>query len=180
MPTYPSDLTGDKWRLIHPLFPPPSKRGRPRAWPIRQIVDAIFYVVRGGIAWRMLPLDYPPWKTVYHYFRRWRLDGLWSRVHRCLHQAVQGRAGRHPFASAGIVDSQSVKTTEAGGPPVALRKTSGNGSLGDTLRSSVEILQRQDSRFNHGAGWSSGPSRGSGATGGSRRITSARSKPPKP
>jgi len=76
MPTYPSDLTGGKWHLIRPLFPPASKRGRPRAWPIRQIVDAIFYVVRGGIAWRMLPIDYPPWKTVYHYFRRWRAGGL--------------------------------------------------------------------------------------------------------
>jgi transposase len=59
-----------------PLFPPSFRRGRPRQWPVRRIVDAIFYVVRGGIAWRMLPSDYPPWKTVYHYFRRWRMDGI--------------------------------------------------------------------------------------------------------
>jgi putative transposase len=116
MSTYPSDLSDKEWSLVRPLFPPSSRRGRPRQCPVRRIVDAIFYVVRGGIAWRMLPSDYPPWKTVYHYFRRWRMDGIWVRLHRTLRHAVRRQAGRHPHASAAIVDSQSVKTTEAGGP----------------------------------------------------------------
>ena len=116
IPTYPSDLSDREWSLVRTLFPPSSRRGRPRRWPVRRIVNAIFYVVRGGIAWRMLPSDYLPWKTVYHYFRRWRMDGIWVRLHRMLWHAVCRQAGRHPHASAAVVDSQSVKTMEAGGP----------------------------------------------------------------
>ena len=82
---------------------------------MREILDAVFYVVRGGCAWRLLPHDFPPWKTVYHYFRAWRIDGTWERLHRALRERVRVRLGRDPQPSAGICDSQSVKTTGVGG-----------------------------------------------------------------
>jgi putative transposase len=82
---------------------------------LREILDAVFYVVRGGCTWRLLPHDFPPWKTVYHYFRAWRIDGTWERMHAALRQRVRVRLKRNPQPSAAIVDSQSVKTTGVGG-----------------------------------------------------------------
>jgi putative transposase len=112
---YPSDLTDAQWTRLELLLPPGRPGGRPRAHPVREIVDALRYVLRGGIAWRALPHDYPPWQTAYHYFRAWRLDGTWERLNDELRDLVRERAGRNAQPSAGILDSQSAKTTEKGG-----------------------------------------------------------------
>lgn len=112
---YPSDLSDAQWMRLEPLLPPVRSGGRPRAHPLREVVDALRYVLRGGIAWRALPHDYPPWQTVYHYFRTWRMDGTWERLNDELRELVRERVGRNAQPSAAILDSQSVKTTEKGG-----------------------------------------------------------------
>lgn len=112
---YPSDLTDAQWGRLEPLLPTTRPGGRPRAHPLREIIDALRYVLRGGIAWRALPHDYPPWQTVYHYFRVWRRDGTWERLNDDLRELVRERAGRQAQPSAAILDSQSSKTTEKGG-----------------------------------------------------------------
>ncbi len=113
---YPTDLTDGEWALLAPHLPPASPRGRPRVHSYRVILNAIFYLVRGGCAWRLLPRDLPPWQTVYHYFRQWRDDGTWARLNTVLREQLRVRQGRAAQPSAGIVDSQSVKTTGVGGP----------------------------------------------------------------
>ena len=110
-----TDLSDAEWACMEPYLPAPSAPGRPRVHPLREILDAVFYVVRGGCAWRLLPHDFPPWKTVYHYFRLWRIDGTWHRLHEALRRRARVRLGRNPQPSAAIVDSQSVKTTGVGG-----------------------------------------------------------------
>src|SRR5262245_63498331 len=110
---YPSDLSDVEWLLIEPLIPAAKAGGRPRRVEMREIVNAMFYVVRSGCAWRMLPHDYPPWSTVYGYFWRWQQTGLWSQINEALREAVRVQAGRESQPSAAIIDSQAVKTTQA-------------------------------------------------------------------
>jgi transposase len=115
-PSYLTDVTDTEWQYLAPHLPTPQVGGRPRVHPVREILNAIFYVLRSGCAWRLLPHDLPPWKTVYHYFRLWRVQGLWERLHAALHAAVRVKMGRDPQPTAAIIDSQSVKTTLVGGP----------------------------------------------------------------
>lgn len=107
--SYPSDLSEDQWELLSKLLPSAKPGGRPRSVPLIAIVNAIFYVVVAGCAWRMLPKDFPKWKTVYHYFRAWRLDGTWEKIHTQLVQWERVAQGREVAPSAASLDSQSVK-----------------------------------------------------------------------
>lgn len=109
---YPSDLTDAEWQKIEPLIPrPKSRRGRKRKHPFREILNGIFYVVRAGCPWHMLPHDLPSWKTVYHYFRLWRKDGIWEQINAALRTEIREAQGRNAQPSAAILDSQTVKTT---------------------------------------------------------------------
>jgi putative transposase len=112
---YASDLTDSEWDLVRPLLPAEARTGRPRVHPLRTILNAIFYQVRTGGAWRFLPQEWPPWRTIFHYFRKWRLDGTWERIHTTLRQQLRRQLGRDPQPSAGVIDSQSVKSTGVGG-----------------------------------------------------------------
>lgn len=111
---YPSDMTDDEWAILEPLIPSSKPGGRPRSANMREVMNGIFYVLRGGIPWRFLPKEFPPWKTVYHYFRLWRLDGTWEMLNTRLREQVRHRSGREATPSAGVMDSQSAKTTERG------------------------------------------------------------------
>lgn len=113
--SYPTDLSDAEFACLEPHLPAPAPTGRPRVHAQREILDAIFYVVRAGGQWRLLPHEFPPWPTVYYWFRRWRVDGTWERLHTALRERLRRAVGRKVQPSAVIIDSQSVKTTSVGG-----------------------------------------------------------------
>ncbi len=112
---YPSDLTDAEWKLVQPLLPGESPIGHPRKVELRGILNAIFYVQQEGCSWRGLPHDFPPWQTVYNYLRHWQRLGIWQQIHDQLREQVRQAVGKATQPSAGIIDSQSVKTTEKKG-----------------------------------------------------------------
>jgi putative transposase len=112
---YPTDLNDKQWQILQPLLPEAKPGGRPETYPKREILNGIFYVVRGGIAWRAMPHDLPPYGIVYHYFRQWRLAGLWAHLNDVLRGDVRVLEGRNRQPSAASIDSQSVKMTDRGG-----------------------------------------------------------------
>jgi len=113
--SYSTDLTDVEWGCLEPHVPAANKRGRPKTHTTRQILNAVFYVLKSGCPWRMLPRDFPPWETVYWWFGRWRIDGTFERLNAALREVLRARRGRNPLPSAGIADSQSAKTTGVGG-----------------------------------------------------------------
>lgn len=119
--TYPTDMTDVQWQAIARLIPAAKEGGRPREVDMRSLVNGIFYLVRTGCAWRMLPKEYPPWQTVYYYFARFKKDGTWQRIHDLLRTRVRHKNGKHKQPTAAILDSQSVKTTEKGGCTVMMQ-----------------------------------------------------------
>ncbi len=118
---YPSDLTDPQWAELAPLLPAAKARGHPRAVDLREVINGILYVLRGGVPWRMVPHDLPPWGTVWWYFRKWRGDGTWEYLEEALRPRVGEAEGRDATPSAAIIDSQSVKTTEKGGSESMMR-----------------------------------------------------------
>jgi putative transposase len=115
MRTYPTDLSDAEWGHVEPHLPAANERGRPRIHGPRDILNAVFYVLKSGCPWRLLPRNFPPWRTAYHWFRAWRIDGTWEQLNGALRERLRARLGRNPQPSAGIVDSQSAKTTGVGG-----------------------------------------------------------------
>src|ERR1700710_1461976 len=90
---YPTDLSDAEFACLQPLLPPPKLHGRPWKHPVREVLDAIFYLVRAGCQWRLLPREFPPWQTIYHWFRQWRLDGTWAWVHAALREQARAQVG---------------------------------------------------------------------------------------
>lgn len=133
---YPSDLTDQQWAILEPLIPPAKPGGRPGSVDMREVINAIFYVDRTGCQWRALPHDFPPWSTVWSYFRAFRNDGTWERIHIALRKQVRVKQGRDPTPSAAIIDSQSVKTSQKGGRAdmTVGRKSRGGSDTSSSIR----------------------------------------------
>jgi putative transposase len=113
--SYSADLTDAEWEILEPHVRAPNKLVRPRIRSPREILDAVFYLLRSECPWRLLPRDFPPWETVYWWFARWRTDGTWERLNAALRETLRARLGRNPKLSARIADSQTTKTTGVGG-----------------------------------------------------------------
>lgn len=133
---YPSDLSDAEWKILEPLLPPEKPGGRHRGYALREIVNGIESLIRVGGAWRSLPHDLPHWQSVYHYFRLWKGDGTWLRIHDHLHEEVRRQMGRDVQPSAAVIDSQSVKTTEKGGStvPTGRRRSAGESGTFSSIR----------------------------------------------
>ena len=112
---YWTDLTETQWAVIGPLIPDAKPGGRPRKASSRELVNAILYALRAGCSWRLLPVDFPPWQTVYYYLQRWRREGVWARIHHLVLMNDRERAGREASPTAAIIDSQSVRTADQRG-----------------------------------------------------------------
>ena len=112
---YPTDLTDEQWKLVEPMLPRAKPGGRPRKADLREVVNALFYLVRSGCQWRMIPHEFPPWRTCYNYYRAWIESGTWDEIVYLLRSEVRGQAGRNDQPRVAAIDSQSVKTTEQGG-----------------------------------------------------------------
>src|SRR4028118_860241 len=114
-PLYQSDLSDKEWRFLRALIPKPKLSGRPASWSRRSLLNGIFYLLRSGCTWRMMPLEYPPWQTLYRYFRAWQDSGVWERINARLRERLRVAAGKSRTPSGAVMDSQSSKTTERGG-----------------------------------------------------------------
>ncbi len=134
---YTSDLTDEEWQILEPLLPPEKSGGRPRKYPLREVINSIQYVLRAGGAWRLMPHDLPHWQTAYQCFRAWRRDGTWLGMHDHLRNEVRTRMGRHPQPSAAVIDAPPVKTTEQGGP------TAMTGRRNSMAASAISSLRRR-------------------------------------
>jgi transposase len=140
---YPSDLTDSQWSKLEPLLHEPvgdrHAGGRPRKYALRRVTDAVLYVVKTGCQWRQLPVDFPPWQTVYQQFRAWRLRGTWERVSKSLREQGRKAGGRSPTPTVAIIDSQSAKTALKGGGGVTMQAKRSKGASG-TSRSTRKVM----------------------------------------